>query len=66
MATYRLYHVDAGGRLRPGDTFTALSDAEAVAKGRPLLRPGQGAELWDGGRLAARFSRDHEFSSRSA
>lgn len=56
-----MYHVDGGGRLRLGDTFPAASDAEAVAKARAMLRPGQGAELWDGGRMAGRFTRTHEF-----
>ena len=61
LATYRMYHVDGGGRLRLGDTFLAGTDAEAAARARPLLRDGQGAELWDGGRMAGSFTRDHEF-----
>ena len=61
LATYRMYHVDVGGRLRLGDTFPAETDEEAVARVRPQLRPGQGGELWEGGRMAGRFTRDHEF-----
>lgn len=61
LRTYRMYHVDADGRLRLGETFAAASDDEAVALARPRLRARQGAELWDGGRMAGRFSRDHHF-----
>lgn len=56
-----MYHVDGGGRLRLGETFPAESDCEAVARARLLLRAGAGAELWDGGRMAGRFTTDHEF-----
>lgn len=56
-----MYHVDVDGRLRLGDTFAAISDDEAVAIARPRLRASHGAELWDGGRMAGRFSRDHQF-----
>lgn len=61
LRTYRMYHVDADGRLRLGETFAAASDDEAVALARPRLRARHGAELWDGGRMAGRFSRDHHF-----
>lgn len=61
LATYRMYHVDGGGRLRLGGTFSAQTDTDAVARARPMLREGQGAELWDGGRMAGRFTTDHDF-----
>ena len=62
MQSYRIYYVEVGGRLRVGETLQASDDAEAVARARPLLTPGEAAELWEGGRRAGLFSRAHEFS----
>ena len=63
MATYRIYHVGCGGRLRLGETFMASCDEEAVIKARPLLSTGHSAELWGAGRLVGRFSNVHLFGS---
>ena len=62
MATYRIYHVGSGGRLRLGDTFQAVKDEEAVARAHALLHRGEPAELWQGGRIVGRFSDTHQFS----
>jgi hypothetical protein len=61
LPTYRIYHVGGDGRLAVGETFAASTDAEAVARARPQLIAGRGAELWQGGRLVGQFSKDHEF-----
>lgn len=66
MSNYRIFHVERGGRLRLGETFAAAQDDEAVTKATPLLRPGQAAELWQGGRLVGRFSPAHQFSAARA
>lgn len=63
LATYRIYHVGSGGRLRLGETFQGSTDEEAVAKARPFLIRGVPAELWEGGRIAGRFSSLHVFSA---
>jgi hypothetical protein len=62
LATYRIYHVGSGGRLRLGETFQASGDDEAVARARPLLTRGQPAELWEAGRIVGRFSDTHAFA----
>ncbi len=61
LQSYRIYHVGPGGRLRVGDTVLAAGDDDAVIKARPLLSPGEAAELWQGGRRAGRFSKAHQF-----
>jgi hypothetical protein len=60
LATYRIYHVGGGGRLRLGEAFQAADDAEAVAGARVRAR-GQAAELWQGGRLVGRFDKAGAF-----
>jgi len=61
LATYRIYHVGDGGRLRIGSTFPAEDDADAVARAAPQLQRGHSAELWEWGRLVGRFDREHKF-----
>ena len=57
MLAYRLYHVAEGGRLRLGDAFQAVDDAEAIERARRLRLRGEAAELWQGGRIVGRFSK---------
>jgi hypothetical protein len=44
-------------RLQPAEILDVADDAQAVALAARALTPGQGAELWHGGRLVGRFSR---------
>ena len=46
-----------------GATFTAEDDKDAVDKAQRQLTTGQGAELWEWGRLVGRFATDHAFTS---
>jgi hypothetical protein len=53
MAVYRVYFVDAHGRLEPGEAFYCKTDGEALPRlPRPRL-PAVRAELWQGGRFVA-------------
>jgi hypothetical protein len=63
LPTYRVYHVGTDGRLAVGETFSASTDAEAVARAGSQLIPGRAAELWQGGRLVGQFSKAHEFTA---
>ena len=55
MGSYRLIAVDFDGPLLlEPQTFTAVSDDDAVAKARNLLRD-HNIELWDGERLVMCF-----------
>jgi hypothetical protein len=57
LLAYRLYHVAEGGRLRLGEAFQALDDAQAIARARVLRLSGEASELWEGGRIVGRFSK---------
>lgn len=65
MPSYRIYRVAAGGRLVLGEAFHGSSDAEAIRRGQVLQEPGTAAELWDGGRLVGRFSKQGAFTPAS-
>lgn len=65
MPSYRIYRVGAAGRLALGQTFHALSDAEAVQRAEGLHQSGTAAELWEGGRLVGRFSKQGMFTPGS-
>lgn len=53
MAVYRIYFVEADGRLQPGEAFYCQTDGEAVRRLPPPQRPAVRAELWQGGRFVA-------------
>ena len=65
MPSYRIYRVGAGGRLVLGETFHGSTDAEAVQRAQGLHQAGTAAELWDGGRLVGRFSKQGAFTPGS-
>ncbi len=55
MALYRVYTLEYDAHIsRPAQIIECADDAEAVEKTRQL-RDGKDLELWDGGRLVARF-----------
>lgn len=51
MATYRVYIIEADGRVRLGDGFEARDDEEALARLEAPPEHGVTLELWQGGRL---------------
>ena len=62
LKAYRIYLVGQGGRLRLGEAFQALDDAEALRRMRSLASGGGAAELWKGGRLVGSLTEDGEFA----
>lgn len=58
VATYRVYIIEADGRLRLGEGFQARDDDEALARLQTLHRGGLTLELWQGGRLLRRLASD--------
>lgn len=62
MPSYRIYRVAAGGRLVLGETFHGSSDAEAIARAGTLQQAAAASELWAGGRLVGRFSKQGVFT----
>lgn len=58
MPTYRVYLIDARGRVQMGDTFEQPNDAAAQARFEAIDRQGLNAELWQGGRLVRKLPRD--------
>ncbi|RAK58755.1 hypothetical protein DJ021_02525 [Phenylobacterium hankyongense] len=57
MASYRIYYVGAGGRLRLDRDMDCAGDREAVEKLLDRRADGRAGELWNGGRLVGRFSK---------
>ncbi len=58
VAGYRIYFVDARGRLRMGEGFVCDTEAEAHARLERAPRDdAEQAELWCGGRLVRRLGR---------
>lgn len=56
MADYRLYLLDAEGRIRSRlELLDIATDADAIREAE-AQREGQGAELWERGRIVRRFS----------
>lgn len=54
MAHYRLYRLDAAGRIASADWLEAENDNDAERRARDLCRPGDPAlELWCGDRRVA-------------
>lgn len=64
VKAYRIYLVGRSGRLRLGEAFQALDDAEAIPRMQILTPSGGPAELWESGRLVGSLGEDGEFSSR--
>ncbi|HEX2559969.1 hypothetical protein [Phenylobacterium sp.] len=58
MPTYRVYLIDARGRVQMGDTFEQPDDATAQVRFEAIDRQGLNAELWQGGRLVRKLPRD--------
>jgi hypothetical protein len=55
MPDYKMYHLDAGGRIAGApQEFVATDDDAALAEARERQR-GMSAELWQGRRLLARL-----------
>ena len=63
MKSYRIYIVGADGRLQLGQAFEAADDVAAVARALELAVSGQGAELWEGGRIVGRVSATGAFAA---
>ncbi len=61
MKSYRIYLVGRDGRLQLGAAFEAADDAQAAARAVELAEKGQAAELWAGGRMVGKVSKDGEF-----
>ena len=62
MKSYRIYIVDRDGRLQLGRAFEAADDVAAVVQARSTPPRGRTAELWEGGRMVGRVSKDGEFT----
>jgi hypothetical protein len=58
LPTYRVYLIDAHGRLQLGESFEKPDDAAAKAVFDAIDRQGLNAELWQGGRLVRKLPRD--------
>lgn len=58
MPTYRVYLIEADGRVRMGETFEQPDDVKAQAAFEAIDRQGLNAELWQGGRLVRKLPRD--------
>ena len=52
---YRVYQIDADGKVASFSEVAAASDQEAGAKAQELV-DGHAVELWDRSRLIARFA----------
>ena len=61
MASYRIYRVGPGRRLQLGEAFDAPNDESALEFARTVYRRGEEVELWAGGRLLGRFTKQGEF-----
>ncbi len=63
MKSYRIYIVDPDGRLQLGQAFEAVDDATAGAQAQGGAQRGRTAELWEGGRIVGKVSKDGVFSA---
>jgi hypothetical protein len=51
VATYRVYHLDAAGRVtRPAWVIEAPDDITAITRARTLMSDGDQLEIWEGSR----------------
>jgi len=62
LKSYRIYLVGRDGRLQLGAAFEAADDKAAEVRALALAQKGQAAELWAGGRLVGKVSKEGEFS----
>jgi hypothetical protein len=62
MARYRMYSLNAFGRIGYAEELNASSDEEAIAKVREIKPTSKVCEIWDGRRLVATL-RDQQFST---
>jgi hypothetical protein len=53
MAQYRIYCLDAGGKISFAEELDAANDKEAIAKTRALKRRALKCEVWKGTKLVA-------------
>ncbi len=65
MATYRLYCLDAVGRISFADWIEAAGDAEAVAAARDMKNGALRCEVWQDHHLVARLDSDDLADSAS-
>ncbi len=61
MAAYTIYLLDPSGRVRLGENLARPDDAAAIAYFRDFERHSEAAELWQSGRLVARFDAEGGF-----
>jgi len=62
VKAYRIYIVGSDGRLQLGQAFEASDDVAAAARAEGHAAKGQTAELWEGGRLVGRVSKQGVFT----
>jgi hypothetical protein len=56
MATYRVYRLDAAGRITgPPDVLDCGDDAQAIRAAHGVVPPGVTAEIWQMSRIVARI-----------
>lgn len=58
MPDYRLYFLDAEGRIRSRVDLTDLEDDESAIREAEALRQARAAELWERGLIVKRFAAD--------
>jgi hypothetical protein len=63
VKSYRIYIVDPDGRLQLGQAFEAVDDRAAAAVAESFAQRGRTAELWEGGRMVGRVSKDGAFDA---
>lgn len=63
MKSYRIYIVDPDGRLQLGLAFEAVDDQAAGRQAEGVASKGRSAELWEGGRMVGRVSKDGVFTT---
>jgi hypothetical protein len=66
VKSYRIYIVGKDGRLRLGDAFEAVADADAIARTQAVAVKDEAAELWEGGRLVGVVSPEGVFTAHQA
>jgi hypothetical protein len=62
VKSYRIYIVDPDGRLQLGQAFEAVDDKAAGALAESAAQRDRKAELWEGGRIVGRVSKDGVFT----
>jgi hypothetical protein len=62
MARYRMYSLDAFGRIGYAEDLNASTDEEAIAKVREIEPASKVCEIWEGRRLVATL-KDQQLST---